>query len=148
MSGQFFAGETAEESAQRVWTPLRREHIGCLAGFNVETEDHALQTPESVASTVAETLHSIREVGQFGIKYAVPDDVANGDTRCWARIKLTALLTDSEALRRASDVIVEKRQDKSTPFPGVVADGDFENMFGPSVSSTVSRMTDSQQLSL
>lgn len=137
LTPQFFAGETAEECSARVWSPLRRESIGILAGFNVESEDHARQTEAEVAAIAAETINSITQAGRFGLQYSTPEDVANGDTRCWARIKLTALLTDADALRRVSAEIISGRKTAGIAFPGVVEDGDWDRISSSGVSVSV-----------
>ena len=130
----------------QAWTPLRPRKIGALVGFNVESEDHDLQTAEEVAAIVSETLHSITEAGRFGVENSTAEDVASGDSRTWVRIKLTGLLNDSTALARISDAVVKARtNNRAILFPGIVEDGDWNCLATPgklNITATVSNSHD------
>lgn len=139
LTAQFFGEETAEGAEKNVWTPLRRERVGVLSAYNVEAETYdSLNSPETIRECVDGTIEAIRKVGAFGVKNSAPADVANGDTRCWVRTKVSGLLPDPKIMIRASEYIVDNRKG-SVYYPGVPEDGDFDRLMnGKGLSVEVS----------
>ncbi|KLT43686.1 FAD-linked oxidoreductase [Cutaneotrichosporon oleaginosum] len=125
---QFFGYETAAEAAVGVWAPLRKEHIGVLTALNIEAETYeCLNTPEVIREGVEGTLDCIEHVGKFGVANSTKDEVANGDTRCWVRTKVSGLVPDPQTMMRASEQITRMRAG-TVHYPGIPEDGDFERL--------------------
>lgn len=125
---QFFGEESAAAAEKTVWTPLRREHVGILTAYNIEAETYdSLNSPETISECVEGTLDAIEAVGSFGVTNSTAADVANGDTRCWVRTKVSGLVPDPKTMIRASEYIVSHRKG-AVCYPGVPEDGDFARL--------------------
>lgn len=147
---QFLGGQTTEDCIPKI-EYLRKNQIGTLLGYNIEAElDGSSKDTQLIATQTQHVLSSIDAQANL-VKKFYPDEKVtggSGDTRAWARIKVTgktalsvyhchSLVTNFEgllphpiALYRGSNAILRAREerglDKDVPYPGLPHDGDWD----------------------
>ncbi|WWC94413.1 hypothetical protein V866_001255 [Kwoniella sp. B9012] len=128
---QFVGGDTAEDCIPTI-KRLRDNNIGCLLTYSVEEESagqpHQQEATATTRANVKETIRSIEIAGQVNKRMTPVGQI--GST--WIALKLTGM-TDPEILRRASDLILRRRNDRAVgessdsliPYPGSPSQSDL-----------------------
>lgn len=140
---QFLGGQTLEDCIPRI-EALRRRQIGTILGYNIEADlDGSSKDPQLILERTRHVLSSIEAQGKLAKQFCANSTAAEGDNRCWVKIKLTGLLTDPSALYRGSIAILKARKDsgldKDVPYPGLPHDGDWDTALNGSDVSDADR---------
>lgn len=99
-----------------------------LTALKSEAESSdCLKSPKVIREGVEGTISCIEEMGKFGATHSTKGEVTNGDTRCWVRTKVSALVPDPNTMMRASEQITRLRAG-TVHYPGIPEDGDFERL--------------------
>ncbi|KAH9850565.1 FAD-linked oxidoreductase [Lenzites betulinus] len=140
---QFVGGDTAEDALPLI-EGLRARNTGCLFAYSIEVDEaEASGQAKEVThghtaahkQVVNETLHCIDVAADFEDRYSRGKIAGR---RTWVAIKLSAMVSDAETLRRFSKHLVEHRPQTNPPiaFPGCPLPTDLDVLAAPGKSST------------
>ena len=86
---QFLGGQTTEDCIPKI-EYLRENQIGTLLGYNIEAElDGSSKDTQLITTQTQHVLSSIDAQGGLVKKFCPDVKATGGDTRAWARIKVT-----------------------------------------------------------
>ncbi|TFK57728.1 FAD-linked oxidoreductase [Heliocybe sulcata] len=141
----FVGGDTAEDCIPLL-EQYRAERKGCLFAYSVEVDENeasgkAIQHGQQAKHKqgVAEMIHSIDVAADFEARHVVnPADPSKG-RRTWVAVKLTALLSNAQALISLSKHLVQTRPaTPDIPFPGLPSSDDLDVLYDKSSTEHLS----------
>ncbi|KAI0761175.1 FAD-linked oxidoreductase-like protein [Trametes elegans] len=151
---QFVGGDTAEDALPLI-EGLRAQNTGCLFAYSVEVDEaeaagHAKGKDGGALDVVAphkqvvfDALHCVDVAADFEDRHTM----GVSGRRTWVAIKLSAMVSNAETLRRFSEHLIKTRPQTSPPvaFPGCPLPSDLDVL---STSGKTDQLTDADVAAL
>ncbi|KAB5591466.1 hypothetical protein CTheo_5070 [Ceratobasidium theobromae] len=107
---QFVGGDTCNDTLPLL-ASLRKQNKGTLLAYSVEVDESHGGRAEQWKKNVEEMRASVDFAGDF-------EDTQKGSRKTWVAIKLSALVSSADSLKRMSKFLLQSRPKDDVPFPG------------------------------
>ncbi|QRW05789.1 proline dehydrogenase [Ceratobasidium sp. AG-Ba] len=123
---QFVGGDTCEDTLPLI-TSLRKQNKGTLLAYSVEVDEKDDGSGKAQwKKNVAEMRSSVDFAADFEDTYG-----QKGPRKTWVAIKLSALVSSADSLKRMSAFLLRERPRDDVPYPGTPVSFDMIVFNGP-----------------